>query len=36
MRTFDYLRAENTATAITEAAKPETLFLAGGPRSSTS
>lgn len=30
MRTFDYLRAENTATAIAEAAKPETLFLAGG------
>ncbi|MBY2910866.1 FAD binding domain-containing protein [Rhizobium leguminosarum] len=30
MRTFDYLRAENTTTAITEAAKPETRFLAGG------
>jgi len=30
MRTFDYLRAENTATATAEAAKPETLFLAGG------
>ncbi|ARM91953.1 xanthine dehydrogenase YagS FAD-binding subunit protein (plasmid) [Rhizobium sp. CIAT894] len=30
MRTFDYLRAEDTATAIVEAAKPETRFLAGG------
>lgn len=30
MRTFDYLRAEDTTTAIAEAAKPETRFLAGG------
>ncbi|MBY5454346.1 xanthine dehydrogenase family protein subunit M [Rhizobium leguminosarum] len=30
MRPFDYLRAENAATAITEAARPETRFLAGG------
>lgn len=30
MRTFDYLRAEDTSTAIAEAAKPETSFLAGG------
>ncbi|MBY3157649.1 xanthine dehydrogenase family protein subunit M [Rhizobium laguerreae] len=30
MRTFDYLRAENATTAIAEAAKPETRFLAGG------
>ncbi|MBY5768457.1 xanthine dehydrogenase family protein subunit M [Rhizobium leguminosarum] len=30
MRPFDYLRTENTTTAITEATKPETKFLAGG------
>ncbi|MBP2490911.1 xanthine dehydrogenase YagS FAD-binding subunit [Rhizobium leguminosarum] len=30
MRQFDYMRAENTTTAITEAANPETKFLAGG------
>lgn len=30
MRTFDYLRAENTDTAIAEGGKPETRFLAGG------
>lgn len=30
MRTFNYLRAEDAATAIAEAAKPDTLFLAGG------
>ena len=30
MRTFDYLRAENTSAAISEAANPETKFLAGG------
>lgn len=30
MRTFDYLRARDTVAAITEAAKPETRFLAGG------
>ncbi|MER8804045.1 xanthine dehydrogenase family protein subunit M [Mesorhizobium sp. M0998] len=30
MRTFEYLRAEDAATAVAEAAKPETLFLAGG------
>lgn len=30
MRPFDYLRAEDTSTAIAEAAKPETSFLAGG------
>ena len=30
MRLFDYLRAEKTTTAITEAADPETKFLAGG------
>jgi xanthine dehydrogenase YagS FAD-binding subunit len=30
VRLFDYLRAENTTTAITEAADPETKFLAGG------
>ncbi|MBB3660083.1 CO/xanthine dehydrogenase FAD-binding subunit [Rhizobium sp. BK650] len=30
MRQFDYLRAANTTTAITEAANPETKFLAGG------
>ncbi|TPM57444.1 xanthine dehydrogenase family protein subunit M [Mesorhizobium sp. B2-2-4] len=30
MRTFEYLRAEDAATAVAEAARPETLFLAGG------
>ena len=30
MRPFDYFRAEDIATAIAEAAKPETRFLAGG------
>ncbi|RWP22519.1 xanthine dehydrogenase family protein subunit M [Mesorhizobium sp.] len=30
MRTFDYLRVEDTAAALAEAAKPETRFLAGG------
>jgi len=30
VRLFDYLRAEKTTTAITEAADPETKFLAGG------
>ncbi|CAD7712341.1 Aldehyde oxidoreductase FAD-binding subunit PaoB [Xanthomonas hydrangeae] len=30
MRTFDYLRAEDAATAIVEGGKPETKFLAGG------
>jgi len=30
MRTFDYLRAHDAATAMAEAAKPETRFLAGG------
>ncbi|MBY3125446.1 FAD binding domain-containing protein [Rhizobium laguerreae] len=30
MRTFDYLRAENVTSAIAEAAKPETRYLAGG------
>ncbi|QND46075.1 xanthine dehydrogenase family protein subunit M (plasmid) [Rhizobium lusitanum] len=30
MRPFDYLRAENTTAAISEATKPETRFLAGG------
>ncbi|MRH98215.1 FAD binding domain-containing protein [Agrobacterium tumefaciens] len=30
MRTFDYLRVDNTSSAIGEAAKPETRFLAGG------
>lgn len=30
MRMFDYLRAENTDTAIAEGGKPETRFLAGG------
>ncbi|KQS71431.1 FAD-binding molybdopterin dehydrogenase [Rhizobium sp. Leaf371] len=30
MRTFDYVRVENTSAAISEAAKPETRFLAGG------
>jgi CO/xanthine dehydrogenase FAD-binding subunit len=30
MRSFEYLRAENTASAISEASAPETKFLAGG------
>ncbi|MCS3744606.1 xanthine dehydrogenase YagS FAD-binding subunit [Xanthomonas arboricola] len=30
MRTFDYLRAEDAATAIVEGSKPDTKFLAGG------
>ncbi|RUU24593.1 xanthine dehydrogenase family protein subunit M, partial [Mesorhizobium sp. M7A.T.Ca.TU.009.01.3.2] len=30
MRPFEYLRAEDAATAVAEAARPETLFLAGG------
>ena len=30
MRTFDYLRADDVASATAEAAKPETRFLAGG------
>ncbi|ESY54931.1 MULTISPECIES: xanthine dehydrogenase family protein subunit M [unclassified Mesorhizobium] len=30
MRPFEYLRAKDAATAIAEAAKPETRFLAGG------
>lgn len=30
MRTFEYLRAEDAATAFAEAARPETRFLAGG------
>ncbi|WP_324699382.1 xanthine dehydrogenase family protein subunit M [Novosphingobium sp. RL4] len=30
MRTFDYIRADDAATAVVEARKPETRFLAGG------
>lgn len=30
MRSFDYIRAEDAESAIAEAAKPETRFLAGG------
>lgn len=30
MRTFDYIRADDAATAVAEASKPETRFLAGG------
>ncbi|EJT06209.1 xanthine dehydrogenase family protein subunit M [Rhizobium sp. CCGE 510] len=30
MRTFDYVRAEDTSTAIADASTPETRFLAGG------
>lgn len=30
MRTFDYIRADGAATAVAEARKPETRFLAGG------
>ncbi|MER8376228.1 xanthine dehydrogenase family protein subunit M [Mesorhizobium sp. M1338] len=30
MRTFEYLRADDAATAAAEAARPETRFLAGG------
>src|SRR3954469_22680069 len=30
MRTFDYIRVDDAATAVAEAHKPETRFLAGG------
>jgi CO/xanthine dehydrogenase FAD-binding subunit len=30
MRTFDYVRVDDAATAVSEARKPETRFLAGG------